>query len=115
MTITKSQIITWSLLAAVAIIGIILLVRVFGGTKNPDDSAFKATIKAQDETIAVDKAYRETLEKMYIAHQKQDSMYVIAIQKNKPKYIINDKKLEDIPATVRDLSKDDLRRAATDY
>lgn len=112
---TKSEKIKWGVLAVVAIIIIALLISVLRGTRQRDDTVFRELIKAKDETILSEKAHRESLEKQAEERHVTDSLLTIAIENNKPKYITNDKKFNDIPAVVRDLTKDELRRSAIDY
>ena len=119
MTITKTQIITWSLLAVVAIIGIILLVRVFGGGKNTDNSNYLETIKAKDEAIrakdsiiAIKNIQNEAQDKIIEDGNKLRDEYLRLIGNLQSKYKANDIKYQNIPVAIRNLStKDSLRRA----
>jgi len=120
MTITKSQIVTWSLLAIVAIIGIILLIRIFKGSST--DSQYLETIKAQQETIKAIQGERDALnlvdaekDKSIAAHNKVDSLLLQTLNNNQQKYKANDKKGTDITKHVNDLDHESLLREISDY
>jgi hypothetical protein len=118
MTITKTQIITWSLLAVVSIIVIIFLVRIFGGHKM-DNSDYLKTIKAQDEAIrakdsiiAIKNVENAALDKQVEDGNKLRDEYLKLIGNLQSKYKANDIKYQNIPIVIRGLStKDSLRRA----
>lgn len=119
MTITKAQIVTWSLLGAVALIGILFLFRVFGGAKNTDNAQYLQTIKAQDETIrvkdsiiAIKNIQNIEQDKIIADGNKLRDEYLKLINNLQSKYKANDVKYQNIPVAIRNLStKDSLRRA----
>lgn len=119
MTIGKTQIITWSLLAAVIIIGIILLVRVLKGSSNTDNAQYLQTIKAQDEAlrakdsiIAIKNVQNTEQDKIITDGNKLRDEYLKLINNLQLKYKANDVKYQNIPVAIRSLStKDSLRRA----
>lgn len=119
MTITKTQIITWSLLVVVAIIGIIMLVRILRGSTNTDNAQYLQTIKAQDEAlrakdsiISIKNVQNTEQDKIIADGNKLRDEYLKLINNLQSKYKANDIKYQNIPIAIRSLStKDSLRRA----
>lgn len=118
---TKQQKILYGVAGVVIILTAIIVITIFRSTRS-SDSGYKQLIEAKDETIKAYREQREALTKLsdekdknIAASEKQDSIILTLLLNNKPKYIINDKKSENIPAAVRSLSKDSLRLSAITY
>lgn len=112
--------ITTILIIAVAVLITILVVGMF--RKTPVDSLYKeriadkeAIIKAKDETIVVLAQANEDKDRSIESHERTDSLLAIALTNNKPKYIANDKKLQDVSHSVANLDKEQLRRELSGF
>jgi hypothetical protein len=110
---TKDKI-KYGVLAAAVIIILILIFSLFRVWQKMEGSHLNE-IKALDKVIETEQRHRSTLEKIASDHDRTDSLLVLAIESNKPKYVANEKKYQNTAVIVRDLSKDDLRRAAIAY
>ena len=79
-------------------------------------------IQAKDEVIAAKQQFIQYMKEdnawmdNHIKELKrQDSLLLIRLLTNQPKYIINDKKYNEIPAAVNSLDKHQLRREFAEY
>lgn len=80
----------------------------------PDDE-WKEFIRVSDKLIEVIEQDRADQKEQSARADQRDSMLLVAIKQNQTKYIINDKKLNDIPAAVSSWDKEQLRRAIIGY
>src|SRR5687768_13689478 len=109
----KQDIIKYSIIAVLVIAVIVLLVSLF--TKKRSDESYKELIKAKDETIKAIQRERDAYIEIKAEYKKQDSLLQLILVENKNKLKVNEKKLKDIPVTVVNLSKEELRRAIIEY
>ena len=101
-----------------------LLIRTLFQSKQKDykyelakqELAFKdSALAMKEEIIKVKNQQNEQLNGSIAHHERTDSILLKTIFDFKLKYQANDKKLQDIVTTVNNLTKDELRRAITDY
>lgn len=111
---TKEKKILYAVAAVVAIAIILLLARSLTKNKMPESTNMEI-IKAKDETIQVLKENQVILTNIISDQTKRDSILAVQSLANQPKYIINERSLQNVPVIIRDLSKDELRRRAIDY
>jgi hypothetical protein len=109
----RTEIIKYSIIAVLGIAVIVLLISLF--TKKKSDDNYKEVIKAKDETIKAIQRERDAYIEIKAEYKKQDSLLQLILLENKNKLKANDKKLKDIPVTVTNLSKEELRRAIIEY
>lgn len=104
-----------------AILLIINLVTIFKKKERPVREnqqlieAYDKIIAAKDETIKVRKEMNESLSIQIRSNQQKDSLLLIQLITNQPKYIANEKKYNDIPVRVSNLTADQLKREFADY
>lgn len=101
---------------------IILVFVLFRSLRKEDNDTYKQVIKAyqlaldaKQEVIDSKKEQNQVLDNIIIGYEKRDSQYQRLIADLQPRYKANDNKLENIPSTIRNLSKDSLRFAAINY
>lgn len=101
---------------------IILVFTLFRSLRKEDYNGYKEILSAKDQVIAAKdeiieakKGQNAMLDKLLVGYEKRDSTYQKLIADLQPKYKDNDKKLENIPVIIRNLSKDSLRSAAFNY
>lgn len=111
MTPQTKKILLWAFAGVTVIAGIILLVSLFGGRKNPDNKYFDMLIESKDREIKAEREHRITLEQWNRAKdqeiaelEKQDSVLKQKSQQVTIKY-------EKVPVIVRSYSYDELRSA----
>lgn len=105
------------LLASLGMLSLLFILFVAGifGRRDRGNPYFDELIKAKDQQIEAEVRHREDIIAIIRSQDaKIDSLYS-ELSTNQPKYIINEKRLADIPAHYRDATKDDLRRRATGY
>ena len=87
---------------------IFILVKAFGPTKSNDDKYLKMLLDEKDDRIKVEREYRmqeaERYQQDKAEFQRRDSMRIEQSKVNKVRY-------EAIPVNVRNLNRDELRRA----
>lgn len=120
MTISKDHI----KIGLIAIVSIILLVFVMTmlrrKTETPKEykqliEAYDKIIAAKDETIQLRKEMNESLSVQIRSHQQKDSLLLIQLITNQPKYTANEKMYNDIPVRVSNLTVDELKREFSNY
>lgn len=111
---TKETKILYGVIAVVVIILILFIVRTFRKDRIPE-SANMEVIKAKDESIQILKDANRQLEEVVKGNIRRDSIYSVQLQNNQPKYIINERSLQNVPVVYRDISKDQLRKRAIEY
>lgn len=119
MKLTKHHI-TTSLLIVLALLLVINLVTIFKKKPQPVDNrplieAYDKIIAAKEELIQLRKEINESLSTQIKSHQQKDSLLLVQLITNQPKYISNEKKYKDIPVRVSSLSVDELKREFADY
>lgn len=114
VTMTKERWIYYGVIATLVITVILFITGIFG-RRDRGNPYFDELIKAKDQQIEAEVRHREDIIAIIRSQDaKIDSLYS-ELSTNQPKYIINEKRLADIPAHYRDATKDDLRRRATGY
>lgn len=110
---TREKILLGSL-AALALLFILFLSGIFGRT-DKGNHYFDELIKAKDQQIEAEIRHREDIISVIRSQDRRiDSLYS-ELATNQPKYIINERRLADVPARYVDVSKDDLRARAINY
>lgn len=113
MTAEKKLI--YGFIILVVILICIMIYFVFKGNKSIEQSSNEKVVAAKDETISILKQLSAQKDQSILDHERNDSLLRQQLLNNKPKYIINENKLESIPAIINALSKDSLRRAIQTY
>lgn len=107
------------------VIAIMLLFFLLNSRKSKPDFSIddkKQIIKLYDQLIAEkEKTIQVKIEEnkrqsdIIASHQKKDSLILIQLLTNQPKYTSNEKKYNDIPVRVSNLTADQLKREFADY
>lgn len=111
---TRERWILYGLIAAIGIVVILLITGVFG-KRDQGNPYFDVLLKEKDARIEAEIRNRETLVELMQSHTAKIDSLTSKLADNQPKYIINERKLADVPARYVDVSKDDLRARATNY
>lgn len=111
---TKEKKILYGVAIIVLIAGAFLLGRIFTKNKMPESENMRV-IKVQDQMIEQLIESKQQLFELAKSGDRKDSLLAIQFQNNQPKYIINERSLQNIPTVYRDISKEQLRKRATEY
>jgi len=108
------------LLAAVAILLLIMVITLLRRGKDVPDNkalieAYDKAIAAKEQVIALQEQIKEQLERDKQLLMSRDTFLIKTLVSNQPKYISNEKKLNQIPITVGSLSKDEFRSEFADH
>ena len=109
------------LLLAVLLIAVLanLATMLRRGSSVPDQQplieAYDRIIQAKDQVILVQEKLRSELKEERLQLQARDSALIIRLAENQPKYLTNEKKLNQIPVYVDGLDRGQLRREFADY
>lgn len=106
---TRERWIWLVVIAFLVILAILFLSGVFGGKKQ-DNTYFDLWMKEKEAKEKLEVEIRENLEERVNALEVEKDSLLSRLADNQPKYIINEKRLADVPVIIRDLSKDELRR-----
>jgi hypothetical protein len=123
---TRLNKIKYGLMAALSLIVILLLVKVFRGSGAGDvDKELQMTmhvVRAKDETIKAVQRERDAYvlmnqekDRSIAAHEQIDSVLRQALINNQQKYRVNEKKSADVVKHVSDLDHDALLREISEY
>ncbi|HUP13109.1 MAG TPA: hypothetical protein VM187_12870 [Niastella sp.] len=120
MIFIKKHIITIMLCIAGIIMGIFIasLFAKKPSTSNATEAVSKAyqeAIKAKDETIGLLRENNTALDDRIAAHQKTDSLLLAKLTTNQPKYITNDKKLQEVVTATHSLDTVHLKWEYANY
>lgn len=106
-----------AVLVIAVLVNLVALLR--KGQSVPDQKAlieaYDRIIQAKDQVIQVQENLRSELRVERQQLQARDSALIIRLAENQPKYITNEKKLNQIPAYVDGLDRGQLRREFADY
>lgn len=114
MTITRTQWILYAVIAALVILVILLLSGVFGSKAKGNDY-FDLWMKEKEAKEQLQAEIRQKLENQVQTLNAEKDSLMQRLADNQPKYIINERRLQDVPTRYVDISKDDLRRRAINY
>lgn len=121
---TKQQYIWMGVITVFIICVMILITSVFGGSKKPDDSAYKEQIRLLDKSLDLlsrAQLQNQTLHEQIVAEKDKailtaDSLLNVVIA-NQSKYQNLNKRYETVATNIRNISGDDaaILRAFADY
>ncbi|MGQ0739570.1 MAG: hypothetical protein ACT4OJ_10955 [Bacteroidota bacterium] len=77
--------------------------------------AYQKAYLVQDELIRVYRENNAGLTGIIEDHKRTDSILLVRLIANQPKYAVNDKKLKAVADAVHDLDREQLRRAYANY